>query len=158
MVEDELHDDDDSALAPFVDALSSALIIMVLIAIFFILQSATSVMELSKQVTVTNMTIEDRELFNPVVFRRPIKVDFNERKIIYLLNFRLDPDEIELLNANLNNFREISIKISSSESPEKVTSMLIHFLNLIENTQDKEIKTSFENISDSVSILTWEGK
>jgi hypothetical protein len=158
MVEDEFHDDDDSALAPFVDALSSALIIMVLIAIFFLLQSATSVIDLAKKVTVTNMTVEEeRPPFNPVVFRKPIKVDFEENKIVYLLNFRLEPAEIAHLNAMLRDSNQINIKIVSSESPEKVTSMLIHFLSILEDSNNKKINTTFEIVTDNVSVLTWEG-
>lgn len=158
MVEDEFHDDDDSALAPFVDALSSALIIMVLIAIFFLLQSATSVIDLAKKVTVTNMTVEEeRPPFNPVVFRKPIKVDFEEKKIVYLLNFRLEPAEIEHLNTTLRDYDQINIKIVSSESPEKVTSMLIHFLSILEGSNNKKINTTFEIVTDNVSVLTWEG-
>lgn len=158
MGEDEIEVQDDGAMAPFVDALASALIIMVLIAFFFLLQSATSVLDLAKKMTVTNITVdEERPLFNPVVFRRPIRVDLDEKKIVYLLNFRLDAEEITKLNDQIRDYTELTVKITSAESPEKVTAMLIHFLSIIENAEEKSITTRFEIVSDNISVLTWEG-
>ena len=158
MNDDESEVQDESSMAAFVDALSAALMIMVLIALFFLLQSATSVIDLAKTVPVTFISVDEEvPPFNPVVFRPPLRVDLDAQQIVYLLNFRLEPDQIAAVNDSIRDYRSLHVRIASSETPEKVTAMLIRFLGVIENPLEKDITTTFEIVTDTVSILSWEG-
>ena len=83
---------DDETLTPFVDALSASLIIMILIAISFILQNAIAIHESAKE--FVDFEIEEEE-YNPIDFRRPIKINIEKGEILFLVNFKLNKDEIE---------------------------------------------------------------
>jgi hypothetical protein len=158
MNDDEFEGQDESSMAAFVDALSAALMIMVLISLFFMLNSATAVIDLAKRVPVTFISVdEEAPPFNPVVFRPPIRLDLDAQQIVYLLNFRLDSEQIAAINDSIRDYRSLHVRIVSSETPEKVTAMLIRFLSIIENPLEKDITTTFEIVTDNVSILSWEG-
>ena len=79
---------DDNTLAPFVDALASALIMMVLVAVFFLLQSITEIEAAAKVYAVSPNSLKGKN-FKPIFFHVPIKVNMDKKEILYMSNFDL---------------------------------------------------------------------
>jgi hypothetical protein len=148
---------DDETLAPFVDALASALIIMVLVALFFLLQSATSLSSSAKLMTVSTSPVdEDRPLFNPIVYRKPISVDFADSKIVYLLNFELKEEDRVQLRTEILSHPQVSFTFYSNDADTKVTANMIHLLVKLALPPEIKVKTSIEKSDSSLSKVKWE--
>lgn len=148
---------DDETLAPFVDALASALIIMVLVALFFLLQSATSLSSSAKLMTVSVSPVaEDRPLFTPISYRKPISVDFDDNKIVYLLNFELSEADREKLKEVVSKHRNVVFTFYSNDVDTKITANMIRFLIELALPQEINVKTIIEKSDSSLSKVRWE--
>ena len=143
---------DDETLTPFVDALSASLIIMILIAISFILQNAIAIHESAKE--FVDFEIEEEE-YNPIDFRRPIKINIEKGEILFLVNFKLNKDEIETIRNEILKNPTLSINVKSKRSERKSTVNLIRFLSMMNLPDSISIKTNIESSKSTVSYLTW---
>jgi hypothetical protein len=150
---------DDETLAPFVDALASALIIMVLVAIFFLLQTATSLESAAKVMSISEKPVEeDRPLFNPVIFRKPMSVDLANNHIVYLVNFELNEQQLEEVRNDMLQGQTINISFYSNDKEMKTTANLIRFLMKLNLPKDVSIQTSIQTSDSSLSQVKWEVK
>jgi len=144
----------DSSLGPFVDALASALIMMVLVAVFFLVQSITSIEKSAKLYTVGTLA-EDK--YSPIVFRRPLKVDIEKNELIYLLNFDIKPEDIlAIRNKMIASEKEITVTFISGDSDKKTTVNMLRFLLQLDLPDDVNLNTIFVKTNSTISKITWE--
>jgi hypothetical protein len=143
---------DDETLTPFVDALSASLIIMILIAISFILQNAIAIHESAKEFVDFKI---DEEEYNPIAFRRPVKIDFENNKILFLVNFELNEKEIETIRSQILQNATLTISVNSKQNDRKSTANLIRFLSMMDLPSSIFVKTNIEQSKSTVSYLTW---
>jgi hypothetical protein len=150
---------DDETLAPFVDALASALIIMVLVAIFFLLQTATSIETAAKVMSISEKPIEeDRPLFNPVIFRKPMSVDLVNNHIVYVVNFELNEQQLQDVRNDMLQGNSLNITFYSNDKEHKTTANLIRLLMKLGLPDDVSIQTTIQKSESSLSQVKWEVK
>jgi len=150
---------DDETLAPFVDALASALIIMVLVAIFFLLQTATSIETAAKVMSISEKPVEeDRPLFNPVIFRKPMSVDLVNNHIVYLVNFELNEQQLQDVRNDMLQGNSVSLTFYSNDKEVKIAANLIRFLTKLGLPEDVSIQTTIQKSDSSLSQVKWEVK
>lgn len=147
---------DDDTLAPFVDALASALIMMVLVSIFFLVQAATSITASAKLSTISENDIDEkRPLFTPIVYRDVVEYQLQENRFRYIVNYKIDEVHKALIKEKIEGAKEIKIKINSNDDQKKSVVNMLAFINAFK--LDGKVKVSSEiKPSDSiVSSLTW---
>ena len=143
---------DDETLTPFVDALSATLIIMILVAISFILQTALS-LEASARGFVDIPIISKH--YTPIDFKQPLRVDVDKREILYLVNFILNDDDILKIKDSLANKKEFKIVVYTNQTEEKATVNILRFLSMIELSSDVNVTTKIILSRSLVGRLTW---
>lgn len=150
---------DDDTLAPFVDALASALIMMVLVSIFFLIQTATSITTSAKLHTINSHEVDEQNpLFTPIVYRDVVEYELENNKFKYVVNFKMEDKYVALIKQSLVDAKEIKIIIESNDSQKKSVVNIITFLDSIKLPAGVKVKTEI-NKSDSVlSKLSWEVK
>ena len=147
---------DDNTLAPFVDALASALIMMVLVAVFFLLQSITSIAESAKLYTVSPNTLEEKR-FSPIFFHKALRVDLEKNEILYMSNFNLTPETLEKVKQELiEATTEVTLTFYSNDSDTKITANLLRFLGQLDLPRDKVPKIAFAESESTISKIIWE--
>jgi hypothetical protein len=149
---------DDEALTPFVDALSATLIIMVLVAISFILQTTLS-LETSAR-NFVNTPAESaipikKTAYNPFNFQRPLRIDTDKKEILYFINFTLSYEDILNIKKSISSEKILNIMIRSNQSQEKATINMLRFIKLINLPKAIEIKTEIIESGSTVNRLTW---
>ncbi|MGX9416358.1 hypothetical protein ACXJY6_12770 [Vibrio sp. RC27] len=144
---------DDDSLAPFVDALSSALIIMVLVCIFFMLQTATSLSSAARQHTLNNIEEEDK---SPIIYQQIIRANLDEHQFDYLINFKLEKEFVEQIKAQLQGANKVEIVIQSRDNNRKNTVNLMRFLAYLKLPSDIKVHTSMKITNNVVSTVKWE--
>lgn len=146
---------DDQTLAPFVDALASALIMMVLVAVFFLLQSMSSIAASAKLYTVS--IDKNVKQFSPIVFHKPLKVDLDKNELLYVLNFELELDDIKAIrNEILAAKKEVKVIVKSDDIEKKVMVNLLRFLHQIDLPKEQKVKTVFAKSNSTISKIIWE--
>lgn len=149
---------DDETLAPFVDALTTALIIMVLVAMFFLLQSVAAISSSAKLMTVSSAPVEeDRPYFNPIVFRKPVSVNFPANEIVYLINFELKADELSQLKEVLMKYKQVNFVFYSNDTDTKIVANMVHFLGALALPAEIKVVTRIEKSDSSLSKVKWGG-
>jgi hypothetical protein len=143
---------DDETLTPFVDALSASLIIMILIAISFILQNAIAIHESAKEFVDFEI---DEESYTPIAFRRPIKIDYESKEILFLVNFELNEEEVTKIRNEILQNTTLTLHVKSKQSDRKSTANLIRFLSMMDLPKNISVKTHIETSKSTVSYLTW---
>jgi hypothetical protein len=143
---------DDEALTPFVDALSASLIIMILVAISFILQSAIAINESAKAFIDFEIKNENH---TPIFFREPLNIDFEKKEITFLINFELNEEEIAQIKSDLLQKSTLSLRIKSKQPDRQSTANIIRFLSMIDLPEGISVKTSIEPTKSTVSYLIW---
>lgn len=147
---------DDNTLAPFVDALASALIMMVLVAVFFLLQSITSIAESAKLYTVSPNTLEEKK-FSPIFFHKALKVNLEKNEILYMSNFDLTPEELDKVKQEISEATtEVKLTIQSNDSDTKTTANLLRFLGQLDLPSGKVPKIIFAESESTISKIIWE--
>lgn len=147
---------DDDTLAPFVDALASALIMMVLVSIFFLVQTATSITAAAKLTTISDKEIDEQKpLFTPIVYRDVVEYQLDNNRFRYIVNFKLDDVHKDIIKERLKGAKEIKVTINSNDSQKKSVVNIIAFINTMKLGEN--VKVSSEILpSDSVlSSLSW---
>ena len=143
---------DDETLTPFVDALSASLIIMILIAISFILQNSIAIDQSAR--AFVDLQIEEKK-YSPVVFAKPLHVDIKKREILYLSNFELTDEEINLIRSDIVQYKTLSIYIESKQSDKKNTANLLRFIAMLDLPQEISIKTRITRSKTIIDHLRW---
>lgn len=144
---------DDDTLAPFVDALSSGLIVMVLVSIFFMLQTATSLTSAAKQMTLNNIN-ENR--YTPIVYHDVKRVDLEAHKFNYLINFKLEPELIELIKLQMIEATKVKFTIYSRDDDKKNTVNLLRLLAYLQLPSTIKVETSMQSTTEVLSTVQWE--
>lgn len=147
---------DDDTLAPFVDALASALIMMVLVSIFFLVQTATSLTASAKLTTISDKEVyEQKPLFTPIIYRDVVEYQLDNNRFRYIVNFKLDDVHKDIIKDRLKDAKEIKMTINSNDSQKKSVVNIIAFINAMK--LGEKVKVNSEILpSDSVlSILSW---
>jgi len=147
--------EDDDSLAPFVDALASALIMMVLVAVFFLIQTATSIAEVAKLITVSDKAVNEKA-FTPIVFRKPMLVDYANKEVRYLINFDLTEDQLETIREQILLDNKVMITFYSNDKEKKTAANFFRLISLLKLPHHIQIDTSFEKSESSISRFTWE--
>ncbi|NRA69912.1 MAG: hypothetical protein HRU24_02745 [Gammaproteobacteria bacterium] len=145
---------DDETLAPFVDALASALIVMVLVSIFFMIQTASSVANLAKLYTV-NIDIQ-APLLSRIVYREIISHDIDSQEFTYLVNFEMDPKLLEEIKSNIGLPVSLTITVESNDAQQKSVVNLIRFLKYLALPGDVKITTNLKESNSMLSKIKWE--
>lgn len=143
---------DDETLTPFVDALSASLIVMVLIAISFILQNAIALNDSAQ--SYVDVSVKD-DAYSPIFFRKPVKIDFDKKEILFLVNFELTEIEIENLRNELLQYSSLNFRIESRETDKKSTASLIRFILMMSLPKDIPITTEIKQTKNTLSKLIW---
>lgn len=143
---------DDETLTPFVDALSASLIIMILIAISFILQNAIAIHESAKEFVDFEI---DEENYTPIAFRRPIKIDYESKAVLFLVNFELNEEEVTRIRNEILQNATLTLHVKSKQSDRKSTANLIRFLSMMNLPKNISVKTHIDISKSTVSYLTW---
>ena len=147
---------DDDTLAPFVDALASALIMMVLVSIFFLVQTATSITAAAKLTTISDKEVDEQKtLFTPIIYRDVVKYQLDNNRFRYIVNFKLDDVHKDIIKDRLKDAKEIKVTINSNDSQKKSVVNIIAFINAMK--LGEKVKVNSEILpSDSVlSSLSW---
>ena len=148
---------DDDSLAPFVDALASALIVMVLVSIFFLVQTAMTVQEKAKLIVINDKPIEESEPApDPIVFRELINIDLDNNTLTYLLNFKMDEQLITQIRSQLLSGKSVEITVTSSDAEKKSVVNLLRFLGFMDLPDEIDVKTKIEQSDKLLSTLSWE--
>jgi hypothetical protein len=142
----------DETLTPFVDALSATLIIMILVAISFILQTALS-LEATARGFVDVPIIS--KLYTPIEFKKPLLVNVDKREILYLVNFTLNDDDILKIKDSLANKKEFKVIIYTNQTEQKATVNILRFLSMIKLSSDVNVTTTIIQSRSLVGRLTW---
>lgn len=146
---------DDNTLAPFVDALASALIMMVLVAVFFLLQSMASIAESAKLYTVS--INNDVKQFTPIIFHKPLKVDMEKNELLYILNFDLDLDDIKAIKTKIiASKKDITVTVKSDDTDKKAMVNLLRFIQQLALPKEIKVKTVFAKSNSTISKIVWE--
>lgn len=147
---------DDDTLAPFVDALASALIMMVLVSIFFLVQTATSITAAAKLTTISDKEVDEQKpLFTPIIYRDVVEYQLDNNRFRYIVNFKLDDVHKDIIKDRLKDAKEIKVTINSNDSQKKSVVNIIAFINAMK--LGEKVKVNSEILpSDSVlSSLSW---
>lgn len=147
---------DDDTLAPFVDALASALIMMVLVSIFFLVQTATSITAAAKLTTISDKELDEQKtLFTPIIYRDVVEYQLDNNHFRYIVNFKLDDVHKDIIKDRLKDAKEIKVTINSNDSQKKSVVNIIAFINAMK--LGEKVKVNSEILpSDSVlSSLSW---
>lgn len=147
---------DDDTLAPFVDALASALIMMVLVSIFFLVQTATSITAAAKLTTISDKEVDvQKTLFTPIIYRDVVEYQLDNNRFRYIVNFKLDDVHKDIIKDRLKDAKEIKVTINSNDSQKKSVVNIIAFINAMK--LGEKVKVNSEILpSDSVlSSLSW---
>lgn len=144
---------DDDTLAPFVDALSSALILMVLVSIFFMLQTATSLSSAAKQQSLNDI---QENAYSPIMYHDVMRSNLDEHEFSYLVNFKLNKDFIEDIRAQMLDAKKVKITIYSRDDVKKNTVNLIRLLKYLQLPAQIKVETSMQPSTDVLSTVKWE--
>ena len=147
---------DDDTLAPFVDVLASALIMMVLVSIFFLVQTATSITAAAKLTTISDKEVDEQKtLFTPIIYRDVVEYQLDINHFRYIVNFKLDDVHKDIIKDRLKDAKEIKVTINSNDSQKKSVVNIIAFINAMK--LGEKVKVNSEILpSDSVlSSLSW---
>lgn len=145
---------DDEALAPFVDALASSLIVMVLVCIFFLIQTSTAITSAAKLESVVNL--EEKEHYSPIVFRDIFRSDLAENEFEYVVNFKLKENFIAQIKDNIGDAQALTIIIESRDSEKKSAVNILRFLQFMQLPKHIKIKTEIQGSNSVLSKLRWE--
>lgn len=146
----------DDTLAPFVDALTSALIIMVLVSIFFLVQTATSITQSAKLVTITNNNIDEgTPLFTPITYRDVVEYSLDEDLFRYIVNFKLDSVHRDLIAAKLKDATYLMITIKSNDDKRKSAVNILKFIETMNISPGIEVHTEVLPSNSVLSSLSW---
>ena len=144
---------DDDTLAPFVDALSSALIIMVLVSIFFMLQTATSLSSAARQQSLNDIAEHDS---SPIIYQDIVRANLEEHQFEYLINFKLEKEFVEKIRAQLVDAKSVKIAIHSRDNSRKNTVNLMRLLAYLKLPPEIKVQTSMQLSTNVTSTVKWE--
>lgn len=144
---------DDDTLAPFVDALSSALIIMVLVSIFFMLQTATSLSSAARQQSLNDIEEHDS---SPIIYQDIVRANLEEHQFEYLINFKLEKEFVEKIRAQLVDAKSVKIAIHSRDNSRKNTVNLMRLLAYLKLPPEIKVQTSMQLSTNVTSTVKWE--
>ncbi|WED20666.1 hypothetical protein L3Q72_08380 [Vibrio sp. JC009] len=144
---------DDDTLAPFVDALSSALILMVLVSIFFMLQTATSLSSAAKQHSINDI---DENKYSPIVYHDVMRANLDEHQFEYLINFKLEKEFIEQIRSQMLEAKKVKIIIHSRDDVKKNTVNLMRLLAYLKLPSEIKVETSMQTTTNVLSTVEWE--
>ena len=145
---------DDDNLAPFVDALASALIVMVLVSIFFLIQTATSITGAAQLFTVNEL--KQAPQLSRIVYRDIIKFDLDNNEFTYLVNFELKEDMVDKIKKNIGEVNELTITVESRETDKKNVVNLLRFIKYLALPDNVKINTKFGDTKSMLSKIKWE--
>ena len=145
---------DDEALAPFVDALASSLIVMVLVCIFFLIQTATAISSAAKLESVAN--VEDKEYYSPISYREIFSSDLTNNEFKYVVNFKLTKEFIGQIKDKLADAKKVKIVVETRDSEKKSTVNILRFLQYLALPKKIKIKTEILKSNSVLSKLRWE--
>ncbi|MBR7889800.1 hypothetical protein J9B83_12745 [Marinomonas sp. A79] len=148
---------DDDTLAPFVDALASALIMMVLVAIFFLVQTATSLTASAKLATISDRNIdEEKPLFTPIIYRDVVEYDLEKNTLKYIVNFKLDDVHKDMIKSKMDGAKSLKITVRSNDDKKKSVVNMLSFLRAMSLPAGLDVKTEVLTSNSVLSSLTWE--
>jgi hypothetical protein len=145
---------DDDTLAPFVDALASALIVMVLVSIFFLIQTATSITGAAQLFTVNEL--KQAPQLSRIVYRDIIKSDLDNNEFTYLVNFELTKEMVNKIKNNIGEVSELTITVESRETDKKNVVNLLRFIKYLALPDNVKINTKFGDTKSMLSKIKWE--
>lgn len=147
---------DDDTLAPFVDALASALIMMVLVSIFFLVQTATSITAAAKLTTISNKEIDEQKpLFTPIIYRDVVEYQLDNNRFRYIVNFKLDDVHKDIIKDRLKDAKEIKVTINSNDSQKKSVVNIIAFINAMKLGEKVKVNSEILPSESVLSSLSW---
>ncbi|MDV7105621.1 hypothetical protein R3X26_14535 [Vibrio sp. TH_r3] len=144
---------DDDTLAPFVDALSSALIMMVLVSIFFMLQTATSLNSAAKQQSLNDIQEQSN---TPIVFHDVLRSNLEEQQFEYLVNFKLEKQFVETIRAQILQASSVKFIIYSRDDARKNTVNFLRLLAYLKLPPHIKVETEMQSSKNVLSLLKWE--
>lgn len=144
---------DDDTLAPFVDALSSALIMMVLVSIFFMLQSATSLNAAAQKASLNDFQESE---YNPIVYHEVMRSNLEGHQFEYLINFKLEQEFIDSIREQLLEAQKVKFTIYSRDDLKKSTVNLIRLLKYLQLPSHIKVETSMQPTTNVLSKVKWE--
>lgn len=145
----------DETLGPFVDALASAFAIMVLVFVFFFLQSVTSLTESAKLFTVAEADKDVDRSGSPVIYREPLSVDYNKRELYFFINFEIKPELIKEIKDYALEKEKVVFTIYSKDDRKKSIVNLIRIVRILDLPNNIRIDTKFKDSDTAVSKFTW---
>ncbi len=145
---------DDEALAPFVDALASSLIVMVLVCIFFLIQTATALSSAAKLESVAN--IEEKVHYSPISYREIFSSDLANNEFKYVVNFKLTEEFISQIKDKIADAKMVKIIIETRDAEKKSTVNILRFQQYLNLPTKIKIKTEILKSNSVLSKLRWE--
>ncbi|TPE54306.1 hypothetical protein FJM67_05000 [Maribrevibacterium harenarium] len=147
---------DDDTLAPFVDALASALIMMVLVSIFFLVQTATSITAAAKLTTISDKEVDEQKpLFTPIIYRDVVEYQLDNNRFRYIVNFKLDDVHKDIIKDRLKDAKEIKVTINSNDSQKKSVVNIIAFINAMKLGEKVKVNSEILPSESVLSSLSW---
>lgn len=145
---------DDEALAPFVDALASSLIVMVLVCIFFLIQTSSAISSAAKLESVVN--VDEKKHYSPIIFREIISADMEKKEFEYVVNFNLTDEFLEQIKSEIADAKNFKIIIESRDSEKKSAVNMFRFIQYLQLPKEITVKTEIQQSSSVLSKLRWE--
>ncbi|WP_114764657.1 hypothetical protein [Vibrio rhodolitus] len=145
---------DDDSLAPFVDALASSLIVMVLVCIFFLIQTSTAITSAAKLEAVVD--VEEDKAYSPISYREILSADLVKQEFKYVVNFKLKPELVDQIKGQLIGARNITFTIESRDSEKKSAVNIMRLLNILDLPEETKISTEIVATTSVLSKVRWE--
>lgn len=147
---------DDDTLAPFVDALASALIIMLLVSIFFLVQSSTAIAESIKVAAISDESDQQIPEFSPIIYRDVVEYSLDDNLLHYVVNFKLDSIHKKLISEKLMGVNTLLITIRSDDDKKKSVVNILNFIESMGISENINVRTKIIPAGSILSTLSWE--
>ncbi|OCH19962.1 hypothetical protein [Aliivibrio logei] len=122
-----MGDENDDVMAPMVDALTGAMAAILLVTIFLMLNTISSVSDSVKEYG-KNALYKNEELINDVFKREPPTLILKENRVYFFKSYKLSEKQISLIKEEFKNKQPNKLIIYSNNEEDIVTYNTLLFI------------------------------
>ncbi|WP_023602569.1 hypothetical protein [Aliivibrio logei] len=122
-----MGDENDDVMAPMVDALTGAMAAILLVTIFLMLNTISSVSDSVKEYG-KNALYKNEELINDVFKREPPTLILKENRVYFFKSYKLSEKQISLIKEKFKNKQPNKLIIYSNNEEDIVTYNTLLFI------------------------------
>jgi len=148
---------DDENLGPMVDALTGAMSAILLVTIFLMVNTMSSVSESVKEYGKESL-YKNQEMVSDIFKREAPHLSLNDNRVYFFKSFKLNENQITLLNEEfeLNRPRKLIIYSDSDESVITYNTLLFIESTVLKNYIDNLEIVYFPSLKDGLTEFFWE--